>query len=116
MTVKDIKLYGDRVLIKPLKVFTYSTSQLRPKAQMPTGDKINLDEIPEVDPNEMEEIVTEVASDVQKALVIAIGDATTIPFKVGDTVLYHRKSGIMFELIKGTVLLKHWDVMGIVNK
>lgn len=115
MQVKDIKLFGDRVLIKPLKEYTYTVKEQRPKQKVPMGvDNIDLNNTPEV--NEMEEYEVEVRSSLQKAVVVAVGDAEHIPCKLGDTIIYHIKSGLQFELIKGHVLLKHYDIVGIINK
>jgi hypothetical protein len=115
MQVKEVKLFGDRVLIKPLKEYTYTVKELRPRARVPMGvDNIDLNEVP--DSPEMVEVDVDVKSNIQRAVVVSVGDAEHIPCNVGDTVLYHIKTGIPFELIKGCTLLKHYDIIGVVNK
>ena len=114
MHIKDIKLFGDRVLIKPSKEYIYTIKELRPVTKVPMGvNNIDLNNTPESP--EMEEYEVDVKSAIQRGIVVSTGDAEHIPCKVGDTILYHIKTGMNFELIKGYTLLKHYDIIGVVN-
>jgi hypothetical protein len=117
MKIEELKLTGERILIKPLKIHKHIEVQHVPKKKASISkDKDNnlaLTELPVEEVDKWEEVKQHVISEVQKATVLAVADKS--PFKVGDVVLYYQKMGIPFNHIYNTYLLKWYDVIGTVS-
>lgn len=58
--------------------------------------------------------VKEVESEWRTGIVLAIGeelDASTLKFKVGDTIVYNKKFAKDFDLFKDSQLVKNYDIV-----
>ena len=113
MKAEEIKLYGTRVLLKPVgKPFTYEVDV--PVAKQPTklGDVTDLDTVPETEVT-MEK--REVKSEYQWGKVIAIGDDKNIPCVVGDVVNNKLKSATSFEPMRkqDIQLINYYNIVAV---
>lgn len=109
MQIKDIKLLGDRILIKPSKFYTYKVKE------WVKDDELNKGKDPLTDEQAMKEVEREVKSDIQKGVVVSVGNMVN-QVSVGDTIMYNIRACAQFELIKGYGILKQYDIVGIINK
>ena len=114
MKIEDIQLQGDRVLISPLEIYTYKTVQHVPDPEFTKG-KSQQELMTTEQDVPMVEVEKEVKSDIQQAKVVAIGTSDYIQVKVGNIILYHIRTGVPVELVDNSVMIKHYDILAIVN-
>jgi hypothetical protein len=110
MSKVDFVPTDDRILVKPLKP-TMITKLLptAPKA-LPTS----ADEAETMEPTEPTK--QKVEANVLKGVILTLGaayeESNPEGFEVGDVVYFHRMSGMPFELLKDSRLLRRYEVLG----
>ena len=107
LKIEDVALFGDKILVKPLKFETIKQKQL-----VPDRDAIKTID-PTSDETPMKEITQEIMMDIQRAKVVAVGNSISANVKVGDTIFYHIKTGVAFEMLKDVIILKSYDIIGL---
>lgn len=108
MNKGSFKPVGNFVLIKPMKMLTYTKVQSVPDMEKNAGKG------PE-DEFEFKIEKTKVNKTQQLAEVLSIGtlDPDKTPFRVGDVVVYSLNATMDFELLKGTKLVYVHNILGI---
>jgi hypothetical protein len=105
------------MLVKVLKTKTWT--QVQYNTVDTTEEELQqkpLDEL-EKEEQKVEETLTEIIGNFQKATIIVIGDGkTALDFKVGDIVLIKYGSGEDFQWIKDTKLLQKHQAIGKIFK
>lgn len=109
MNVEDIKLIGDRILIIPAELYTYSKTEWVPDKELNDGKNPLVDEVA------MKEVTKEVKSFYQKATVVNVGDVVD-KVKVGDEIIYNINACAQFELVQGIGVLRQYDIVGLIKK
>lgn len=103
----NIKLLDDRVLVAPLKLRTYETTD----TTVDKGDPENKGKDPSKDIMKTTKKVYDVNYTYQKAIVVAKSDNIK-DLNIGDTIIYRISNLIDFDLVKGVSLLKRYEIIG----
>jgi hypothetical protein len=119
MQVSEIQLIGDKLLVRPLRKKTKLQVQHVPEEIKVDQELIDAAKKAGVPPPlpEAKLVAKEVpvVCEIQKAVVLAVGDIVGNT-KVGDTILYHIKTGVPFDYVNNTLLLRSYDLIGVINK
>lgn len=100
----------DRILVKPLK--PVMITKLLPTApkQLPK----DADEAEQMEPTEPTK--QRVEANIYKGIILSLGsayeEANIEGFEIGDTIYFHKQSGMPFELLKDSRLLRRYEVLG----
>jgi co-chaperonin GroES (HSP10) len=106
----DFQPSDDRILVKPLKPVMITKL-------LPTPPKVEPKSVEEAENAEPTEPTKQkVEANVAKGIVLVLGSAYTDNnpegIAVGDVVYFHRMSGMPFELLKDSRLLRRYEVLG----
>jgi hypothetical protein len=100
----------DRLLVKPLKPTIISIMVPVP----PKQDSKSIDEAEQSEPTTPQK--QRVEANIRKGVVIVLGTdyAKNNPEGIvpGDIVFYHRQSGVAYDLLKDSRLLRRYEVLG----
>ena len=107
----DFQPMDDRILIKPLKPIMITKLLPTPPKE---GAK-SMDELETMEPTEPTK--QRVEANIQKGIILKLGTeynvVNTQGFEVGDIVYFWKSSGMPFDLLKDSRLLKRYEVLGI---
>lgn len=105
----------ERVLIKPMKpIMITKTHDVidEAKTKQPKGPK-------DIGKLKTKTVTEEVEANLRVGVVLAIGEGDykrtpdkTIPYEIGDKVVYVHKAAMPFELFKDTVLVRKYEILG----
>lgn len=101
----------DRILVKPLKPVMLTKL-------LPTPPKVQSQSLDEVENSEPTEPTKQkIEANIQKGIILKLGTeyktVNTQGFEVGDTIYFWKSSGIPFDLLKDSRLLKRYEVLAI---
>ena len=123
---KDIEYdFFDYYLVKPMPKIKVMKEFSKPIAE---ENKKSDDDIQAIDYDKVETETKEVDSDFRRGIVLKLPKNykgrtelneektdNVADIKIGDIILFRDRSYIPFDLLKDSMLIKHWDIIAIVN-
>lgn len=105
---KGFKMLEGRILVHPLKIRSYQTTDTV------LDDEANKGKNPMIDELKTKKKVLTINYAYQKAVVVNV-PANITNIAVGDTIIYRINNLQDFELVKGVSMLKAYEVIGIIK-
>jgi hypothetical protein len=105
---KVFQMLEGRILVHPLKLRSYKTTDMVPDDEANRGKNPMLEEL------KLKKKVLTVNYAYQKAIVLNVPSNIT-NIAVGDTIIYRLNNLQDFELIKGVSMLKGYEVVSIIK-
>lgn len=114
--------FVDQFLIKPLDPIKVNKEFSEPVAK--SKEQSDANDIKAVDYDEVKTEVKEVDSDFRRGIVLKIphsyemqckNDTTycVMEIKVGDVVLFRDRSGVYFDLLKDSKMIRYYDIVAV---
>lgn len=110
MNKLDFVPTDDRILVKPLKPVMITKL-------LPTAPKVMPNSTEEAENMEPTEPTKQrVEANIYKGIILSLGYAyeenNPEGFEVGDTIYFHKASGMPFELLKDSRMLRRYEIVG----
>lgn len=115
-------IFKEDFLVKPLDLVKVKKEFSVPVVK---GEPTEKDGIEANDYDEVTTEVKEVDSDYREAIVIKVpytynkwmndSEMNTCPIHVGDKIVFRNGAGRYFDLFKDSMLVKHYDIIAVIN-
>ena len=100
----------DRILVKPLKPTMITKLLPTPPKELPRS----VEEAENIEPTEPSK--QRVEANIMKGIILNLGmayeESNPEGYQVGDVIYYHKMSGMPFDLLKDSRLLKRYEIIG----
>ncbi len=103
----------DFYLIEPFKEIKINKRVTVPAETPKPIDPENLDEVQDAAPAETKQVTKKVPANFQLGRVLVKPQAEKAKFEVGEVVVYRGRTGEDFDLIKGSKLIRWFEIIGL---